>query len=155
MQVSRMEWLVANSLDEPLQGQFTPKQVPDAGRTVLRMLNLDYNLKQVNDIANSWFEDLENHEKFEPAWQCMLDRGCKHNEEHDGLVIGSKNGAKNIHAMVDKLFGKQLGAVRLKALMGNADPYGHGFVTRAAFNTLIKATSPFGYLGEVIEEKQV
>ena len=116
-----MEWLVAQVLEPELQARFTPAQVTVAGRAVLKMLNLDYSSEHVNAILRTWFEELENDDGFKPAWEGFTDRGCKQSEF--GLANGSKHGSRNVAGMLNALFGKQLGADRLQALLINADPY--------------------------------
>ena len=147
-----MEWLTSQSLGLPLQAQIPKGKLPDAGRVLLTMLDLGYSVEQINHIVGCWFADLEDEPQFDLGWQCMQAQGCVESEL--GLAIGPRHQNANIDTILGQLFDVHLGVRRVRALLVEADPLKHGWVSREAFKTLMKASSPFGHLGELIEQKQ-
>jgi len=158
---SQMEWLVSNALKDPARSYIVDAKVQETARMLLKMLKQKYDVEQINNFVCAWFAEESDDAAFEPMWQCMLDRRCKTlplEQSHKlwtesnptVLVIGSLFGASNVAAMLEKLFGAKL----VSALMQDADKTQEGFVTRSRFNRVMKATSPCGYLGELVMEKQ-
>ena len=147
-----MEWLTSQSLGLSLQAQIPQAKLPDAGRVLLTMLDLGYSVEQINHIVGCWFADLEDELQFNLGWQCMRAQGCVESEL--GLAIGPRHQNANIDTILGQLFDVHLGVRRVRALLVEADPLKHGWVSHVAFKTLMKASSPFGHLGELIEQKQ-